>query len=67
MSDKKIKLEKLILRAPEIAIEFGRLTLESEGMPFVVKKEYEIFLDEKGSEYVIFKGKKFNLSKINQQ
>ena len=61
MPDKKIKLEKLMLRVPEIAIEFGRLTLESEGMPFVVKNEYEIFLDEKGNEYVIFNGKKFNL------
>ncbi len=61
MPDKKIKLEKLMLRVPEIAIEFGRLTLESEGMPFVVKNEYEIFLDEEGNEYVIFNGKKFNL------
>ena len=46
MPGKKIKLEKLMLRVPEIALEFGRLTLESEGMPFVVKKEYEILLDE---------------------
>jgi hypothetical protein len=61
LSEKKIKLGELMLQAPEIAIEFGRLTLESEGMPFVVKKEYEIFLDEEGNEYVVFNGKKFNL------
>jgi hypothetical protein len=64
MPDKKIRLEKLMLQAPEVAVEFGRLTLESEGMPFVVKKEYEIFLDEKGNEYVIFNKKKFNLRKV---
>jgi hypothetical protein len=67
LPDKKIKLEKLMLRAPEVAMEFGRLTLESDGMPFVVKKEYEIFFDEKGNEYVIFNGKKINLRKIYQQ
>jgi len=64
MPDKKIKLEDLILRAPEVAIELGRLTIESEGMPFVVKKEYEILLDDKGNKYVIFNGRKFNLKKI---
>jgi len=64
MPDKKIKLEDLILRAPEVAIELGRLTIESEGMPFVVKKEYEIFLDDKENKYVIFNGRKFNLRKI---
>ena len=66
MPDKKIKLEDLILRAPEVAIELGRLTIESEGMPFVVKKEYEILLDDKGNKYVIFNGRKFNLRKINK-
>jgi len=64
MPDKKIKLEDLILRAPEVAIELSRLTIESEGMPFVVKKEYEILLDDKGNKYVIFNGRKFNLGKI---
>ena len=64
MPDKKIKLEGLILRAPEVAIELGRLTIESEGMPFVVKKEYEILLDDKGNKYVIFNGRKFNLREI---
>ncbi len=64
MPDKKIKLGDLLLRAPEVAIELGRLTIESEGMPFVVKKEYEIFLDDKGNKYVIFNGRKFNLRKI---
>jgi len=64
MPDKKIKLEDLILRAPEVAIELSRLTIESEGMPFVVKKEYEILLDDKGNKYVIFNGRKFNLKKI---
>jgi len=64
MEVKKIKLEDLILRAPEVAIELGRLTIESEGMPFVVKKEYEILLDDKGNKYVIFNGRKFNLRKI---
>ena len=64
MPDKKIKLEDLILRAPEVAIELGRLTIESEGMPFVVKKEYEILLDDKGNKYVIFNGRKFNLREI---
>jgi len=64
MPDKKIKLEDLILRAPEVAIELGRLTIESEGMPFVVRKEYEILLDDKGNKYVIFNGRKFNLREI---
>ena len=64
MPDKKIKLEDLILRAPEVAIELGRLTIESEGMPYVVRKEYEILLDDKGNKYVIFNGRKFNLREI---
>jgi hypothetical protein len=64
MEVKKIKLEDLILRAPEVAIELGRLTIESEGMPFVVKKEYDILLDDKGNKYVIINGRKFNLREI---
>tara|TARA_B100001971_G_C17815611_1_gene346301 strand:+ start:57 stop:260 length:204 start_codon:yes stop_codon:yes gene_type:complete len=64
MPDKKIKLEDLIIQAPEVAIELGRLTIGSEGMPFVVKTEYEILLDDKGNKYVNFNGRKFNLNKI---
>lgn len=64
MEVKKIKLEDLILRAPEVAIELGRLAIESEGMPFVVKKEYDILLDDKGNKYVIINGRKFNLREI---
>jgi len=64
MEVKKIKLEDLILRAPEVAIELCRLTIESEGMPFVVKKEYDILLDDKGNKYVIINGRKFNLREI---
>jgi hypothetical protein len=64
MEVKKIKLEDLILRAPEVAIELVRLTIESEGMPFVVKKEYDILLDDKGNKYVIINGRKFNLREI---
>ncbi len=64
MEVKKIKLEDLILRAPEVVIELGRLIIESEGMPFVVKKEYDILLDDKGNKYVIINGRKFNLREI---